>query len=177
MFCPRQTTTSSRWYGTVSRYHCDGSSSLRSRALDVRERRRRTRSSPSARRVLRETARIGLARLFLQRQSRRGRFRTSPKGAAGGASRGALVRRETQVWQRVRAVAAVSTVERAATTTGTITGTTTTTTGTINAAATARDHLADSSHVLGRRLGDFDSSGMRVHRRFNGFCTQTTRYL
>jgi hypothetical protein len=71
----------------------------------------------------------------------------------------------------VRAVAAVSTVERAATTTGTI-----------NAAATARDHLArdylsDSSHVLGRRLGDFDSSGMRVHRRFNGFCTQTTRYL
>jgi hypothetical protein len=82
----------------------------------------------------------------------------------------------------VRAVAAVSTVERAATTTGTITGTTTTTTGTINAAATARDQLArdylsDSSHVLGRRLGDFDSSGMRVHRRFNGFCTQTTRYL
>jgi hypothetical protein len=75
----------------------------------------------------------------------------------------------------VRAVAAVSAVESATTTTGT-------TAGTIAAAATARDYLArdylsDSSHVLGRRLGDFDSSGMRVHRRFNGFCTQTTRCL
>jgi hypothetical protein len=75
----------------------------------------------------------------------------------------------------VRAVAAVSTTTTAGTTTGT-------TTGTINAAATARDNIArdnlsDSSHVLGRRLGDFDSSGMRVHRRFDGLCTQTTRYL